>query len=176
MALVDKCVILSLHSSSLEVTSAEDSVSRVSQFDSGHSKALSSTTTSSSSKRWRSPEQRKTIIWSRSLLPGGLLAFVGISASCVHVESERWQRGLLLAACVSNALSMTQFNKNCLVLEDKKGLNYTHPVINFAAEFVWSLRWTSASMSALQWVPGLLVSVTAYWPPYPQDGNPGPPS
>ena len=42
----------------------------------------------------------------------------------------------LLAACVSNALSMTQFNKNCLVLEDKKGLNYTHPVINFAAEFV----------------------------------------
>ena len=64
------------------------------------------------------------------------MAFVGISASCVHVESERWQRGLLLAACVSNALSMTQFNKNCLVLEDKKGLNYTHPVINFAAEFV----------------------------------------
>ena len=49
--LVDDCVISPLHSS-LEVT-PEDSVSRVSQVDSGHSRALSSSTTSSSSSKRR---------------------------------------------------------------------------------------------------------------------------
>ena len=47
--LVDECVISPLHSS-LEVT-PEDLVSRVSQVDSGHSRALSSSTNSSSSSK-----------------------------------------------------------------------------------------------------------------------------
>ena len=58
--LVDECVISPLHGS-LEVT-PEDSVSRVSQVDSGHSRALSSSTTSSSSSKTRRDAKIKAAI------------------------------------------------------------------------------------------------------------------
>jgi len=58
--LVDECVISPLHSS-LEVT-PEDSVSRVSQVDTGHPKALSSSTTSSSSSKRRRDAKIKAAI------------------------------------------------------------------------------------------------------------------
>ena len=58
--LVDECVISPLHSS-LEVT-PEDSVSRVSQVDSGRSRALSSSTTSSSSSKRRRDAKIKAAI------------------------------------------------------------------------------------------------------------------
>ena len=58
--LVDECVISPLHSS-LEVT-PEDSVSRVSQVDSGHSRALSSSTTSSSSSKRRRDAKIKAAV------------------------------------------------------------------------------------------------------------------
>ena len=58
--LVDECVISPLHSS-LEVT-PEDSVSRVSQVDSGHSRALSSSSFSSSSSKRRRDAKIKAAI------------------------------------------------------------------------------------------------------------------
>lgn len=57
---LDECVISPLHSS-FEVT-LEDSVSRVSQVDSGHSRALSSSTTSSSSSKGRRDAKIKAVI------------------------------------------------------------------------------------------------------------------